>query len=290
MNRFKDEPGIFSYYEALEKNFKIQSEILTKALPHSGERGSNNELYLKQFLEKVLPKRFGIGSGFIISSDPNKEPSNQNDIIIYDHYWNSPIYNELTSNIYPIECIYATIEVKSKIVKNKQSDLDKALENIAKIRNLSKDKKYVKYIPHEEKPQKLVAYTKQYINKTPPRSYIFSFSKKGWRNIEAFGSHLQKKAELYSDSHLHGICILDKDWFAYQIPYSEKKEFEHFENHSLLRFTNKLLRGIQSFEIDKAYIDDYHGVAFGYYVGEHDSTCPDEPAEEYYDNEQIDDV
>jgi hypothetical protein len=54
-----DEPtGVQAYYAALQKIFGLHSEILTAAIPHRGERGRNDEERLRDFLGKVLPRKF----------------------------------------------------------------------------------------------------------------------------------------------------------------------------------------------------------------------------------------
>ena len=86
-----------------------------------------------------------------MSSNVNKKASRQTDIIVSDQFWDSPLYRELVAEVYPIETVYATIEVKGlldkypKGRKEKKSDLDRSLEHIATIRNLAEDKTYVRY-------------------------------------------------------------------------------------------------------------------------------------------------
>jgi hypothetical protein len=150
MRRKSDRPGIELYYEALRLIFSNQSSVFTGVLTHYGERGRNDEEFLRQFLQRVLPNRFSLGTGFVVSSDIDKKPSRQNDIIISDQFWNSPLYSELVAEVYPIETVYAIIEVKGVIDKTakgrpKKFDLDNAFENIAYIRELAKSKKYVRY-------------------------------------------------------------------------------------------------------------------------------------------------
>jgi hypothetical protein len=53
-------PGANEYYSALQQIFALQADVLTRVLPHYGERGRNNELIVRQLLEKTLPKRFSI--------------------------------------------------------------------------------------------------------------------------------------------------------------------------------------------------------------------------------------
>ena len=269
MRRRKQIPGIKLYYDTLQEIFDRQSKILASVLTHYGERGRNDEKYLMQFLEKVLPNRFSIGSGFIVSSDKEKKPSSQNDIVISDQFWNSPLYKEIAASVYPIETVYGIIEVKGLLDKNpkgrkpnRKSDIDRALENIAYIRRLSRDKKYIKFISEpksKNKPDKLLINKEEYYITLPPRSYIFAYANKGWRSKQDFKKYLEDKLLQYREAHLHGIIILDKNWFAFQEPYTgENVEVHVFDDNALLRFTNTLLRGIQSMPMNVVSIDDYH--------------------------------
>jgi hypothetical protein len=286
MSRTKESPGIKLYYDTLQDIFKIQSSVLTGALTHNGERGRNDEEYLRQFLLRVLPSRFSIGTGFIVSSDNEKKPSSQNDIILSDHFWNSPLYNELVAKVYPVEIVYAIIEVKGVIEKSekgrktKKSDLDSAFENIAYIRELAINKKYVKYsgIPkNNEEPDKLIVHPEQFNISLPPRSYIFAYAKRGWRKLDDFKSDLEEKLKKHRAAHLHGIVILDKNWFAFQEPYTgDEIKIHVFSDNALLRFTNALLRGIQSMPMNIASIDNYHR------VGLYDGFLAGDPSESAY--------
>ena len=91
MSRKKNAPGLELYYKTHQEIFNKHSAILTGVLTHFGERGRNDEELVRHFLKQILPKRFSIGTEFIVSSDLKKGPSNQIDIIICDQFWNSPI-------------------------------------------------------------------------------------------------------------------------------------------------------------------------------------------------------
>jgi hypothetical protein len=39
------------------------------------------------------------------------------DVVIYDEFHNAPLHRELSSNVYPVEMIYATAEVKRRLEK-----------------------------------------------------------------------------------------------------------------------------------------------------------------------------
>jgi hypothetical protein len=199
LSRNKNAPGLELYYKTLQEIFTKHSAVLTGVLTHFGERGRNDEKLVRHFLKQVLPQRFSIGTGFIVSSDLNKGPSNQVDIIISDQFWNSLLYKELVAEVYPVETVYATIEVKGLLDKSpkgkkpRKADIDNIFENIAKIRDLAKDKKYIKYESIEKsknEPDHLVVFPTQFQITLSPRSYIFAYAKKGWRTLSDFKSYL----------------------------------------------------------------------------------------------------
>jgi len=268
MKRTKDAPGLQLYYDALQEIFSKQSSVLTGVLTHYGERGRNDEERLRQFLSNVLPRRFSIGTGLIVSADVHQQASPQTDIIISDQFWNSPLYRELVADVYPIETVYATIEVKGLLEKaakgrgQRKSDLDQCLEHIAAVRALAKHKTYVRYTARsksEDEPHTKVVHSERFHISLPPRGYIFAYAKKGWRTLDAFKSDLTDKLQKHRNAHLHGIVVLDKDWFAYQEAHTGAEVRVHaFSGNSLLKFTNTLLRGIQTIPMDIASIDDYH--------------------------------
>lgn len=266
MRRTKKSPGLKLYYDTLTEIFRLQSSIMTSVLTHSGERGENDEQYLRDFFKKILPNRFSIGTGFVVSSDLSAPSSGQNDIVISDQYWNPSLYIEMAAGVFPIETVYATIEVKGVLEKcrkgrKKISDLDSAFSNIAKIRALAMHKKYVKYTSREKntnEPGKKVVYPQYYTMTLPPRAYIFAYAKKGWRNLNDFREDIEEHLRRHPNAHLHGVVLLEKDWFAFQESYDPHVTVQAFEGNALIRFINTMLRGIQSIPMAIASIDDYH--------------------------------
>src|SRR5205814_8161345 len=103
-------------------------------LHHSGERGSNDEERCREFLNKVLPRRYSIGSGFVVSSARDSKVSRQQDVVIFDDFLNSPLYREQAAGVFPAEMVYATVEVKGKL---QPSDIGPTLESIGGVRRLA---------------------------------------------------------------------------------------------------------------------------------------------------------
>ena len=117
------------------EDFSLSAEI-----SHHGSRGTYRENTLKKFLaEGRLPKRYDIGAGEIVG--PVHNVSKQCDLIIFDSLNGiSLIYDEDTQ-VYPIECVAGTIEVKSTINKDA---LIGSLENIKSVKKLAPREKTTK--------------------------------------------------------------------------------------------------------------------------------------------------
>src|SRR6266566_743017 len=112
MKRSLETPGTQAYFDALTRVFALESGVLTATLPHPGERGRNDEERFRAFLAKVLPRRFSIGTGFLVCSDPDAPASRQMDTVIYDEIYNSPLHREPAAYVFPIEMVYGVVEVK----------------------------------------------------------------------------------------------------------------------------------------------------------------------------------
>jgi len=114
------------------KKLRAEFEELT-VVPHNAVKGHEAELLVRQFLADHIPKRFSVGSGFIL--DPKGNVSPQTDIIIYDAY-NCPVYRASDdASIYPSNNVAAVIEVKSNLTKESLAD---AWTKIEAIKSLSK--------------------------------------------------------------------------------------------------------------------------------------------------------
>lgn len=104
-------------------------------VPHAGLKGHEAEDIVRTFLQEHIPKRFGIGSGFVI--DPRDDLSRQTDLIIYDAL-NCPVYRASdNAAIIPSDNVAAVVEVKSRL--DRQS-MKEAFENIRAVKSLSKTK------------------------------------------------------------------------------------------------------------------------------------------------------
>ncbi|MFL6334616.1 MAG: DUF6602 domain-containing protein [Pyrinomonadaceae bacterium] len=119
-------------FEQAARKLRQDFEELS-VVPHSGLKGNQAEGLVKAFLKGHLPKRFDVGSGFILDHFDNV--SKQTDVIIYDAF-NCPVYRASDdAGIFPSDNVAAVVEVKSRLDKEQ---LTSSFENIMATKQLSK--------------------------------------------------------------------------------------------------------------------------------------------------------
>jgi hypothetical protein len=253
-------PGVEAYYDTLQQIFQLQSKILTGVLPHYGERGANDEQRVRDFLSKVLPKKFSVGTGFIISSNPSTPPSSQTDIVVYDEIHNSPLHSELAAYVYPAEIVYATVEVKGTL---RRGDLKKIIGDLMKVRAMAEHRWYVKYVSEPKdpsRPNELVVKPEEFtVPKPAARSFVFAFSQDGWETVEALAESLRAVSDQTS-AHLHGLVVLDADWYLAQEAYAQGGARYYISTkNGLLQFVNGFLQSVASMPMFQCSLDRYLG-------------------------------
>jgi hypothetical protein len=251
-------PGVQAYFDALRLLFAREAEILSGVLPHYGERGANDELRVRQFLARVLPRKFSLGTGFLVCSDPSAPPSAQTDIVIFDEVNNSPLHRELAADVFPIEIVYGTVEVKGTLDRN---DLAGISKDIAKIRSLAAHGWYSEYVSvarDPARPNRSVAVPAEgRLPGPPPRSFVFAFSQRNWKRASSLKKALERTASI-GPSHIHGLVVLDRDWYFVQEAYADGgPQFHVVEKNALLHFVRGMLHSLSSMRLRQMAINRY---------------------------------
>ncbi len=184
-----------------------RSNNYSHTIEHKGERGAHNESALRRILRAVLPKKVGVGSGFIEFS--NSQQSTQQDIILFDAVNYAPLYANDDCQIYPVEMVLATIEVKSKLTSD---DLEKILKNCANLRASSSERRHLK---QSKAGQAMTLEAVQLSDVTPPRFFVFCYDAYT-KDSETLCNRLIEASKHKPKSHLHGLCILNHDWHLWR--------------------------------------------------------------------------
>lgn len=113
---------IKQYSTGLVKGFTEKVKSID-TLSHPLGKGELRELFISELLNNWLTNQFSIASGFIVDIAGNQ--SSQTDLIIYDNTLLPPFIKQLNLGVFPIECVLATIEVKSFLDKTELLNSEK---------------------------------------------------------------------------------------------------------------------------------------------------------------------
>lgn len=111
--------NIKAFHESINQELLVVKNRVENLIgdAHRGENGRYREVVLRNVISRFLPKKYSIGTGFVINGD--KKVTKQIDIIIYDD--SSPVlFREGDFVIVLANTVWATISVKSKITSMRE--------------------------------------------------------------------------------------------------------------------------------------------------------------------------
>lgn len=237
------------YYEWLAASVGRYETLAKTLVEHKPEKGRIVEGIVKASLRAILPSRYSLGTGFVITAGGDTSP--QLDVVIYDAFENAPIILEAGVGVFPIECVYGFVEVKSKL----DSDgIESAAKAIAQVRSYASQKTYEGYaVNGGEEP---VSIPMRLGNDLPPRSYLFAL-RTSLSEAKLMKS-LEEQAQAH-DAHFHALAVMDPNFFAAQRPYKRPLEFVTATDKAMARFGSSVLHGVQSFPMSPASMSKYLG-------------------------------
>jgi hypothetical protein len=169
------------WFDKLELILKEEAEF-AGLLSHSTSVGSAREFFVRRFLKSFLPDFVHVGTGQIISKQPNpqgKTRSKQVDVVVFDSRF-SYLKSPSGSNLYPVEGTIATIEVKSELTGGDGGTLFDSLDNCLSVIDLGyvpSTEEYNLHIPKimSENNVSLKEAEQIFLKQNAPATYIFSF-------------------------------------------------------------------------------------------------------------------
>jgi hypothetical protein len=245
---------VAAHVEGLSSLAMKMHEHLQELIEHSGEQGRSSEHVVRAILRSVLPKRFSIGTGVVVSSHGRR--SKQTDIVIYDDFYNAAPSLIGDVGIFPIECVYAAIEVKSTLDTEK---IKLSAEAIGALR-VMKDEKYYRVPVTKINTETGAIETKYEIiqSKVAPRTYLFAFDA-DYVNIATMINALSEASSTFG-AFFHGVIILSKGWFVKQRAYLDPPKFKISEHDGARHFSREMLSGVNDFEMYPAAMEKYLGI------------------------------
>jgi len=243
------------YSGLIKKRLRDQERVARKLIAHSGEKGRAVEAAISTVLRGILPAKFELGTGFIINSKGGISP--QLDIVIYDRFNNAPIEMEGGVGIFPVECVYGFVEVKTTLRARDVVDFAKA---VSQIRKLAKAKEYATLVSNEvlESEHRTAGTIVSAVAKRSelaPRSYLFAH-KVYTHEYETLIQKITGAFKTYN-AHAHAICVLSENWFLTQRPFMKEPAFKRKSGDAFINFHLSLLGTVQSFPMAPMYLRPY---------------------------------
>lgn len=116
-----------AYASSFAHELAMQAEQIGRLIGHGPTIGSEREELLRALIERHVPQRFHVATGFVEGSD------RQVDILIYDQIDFAPLFRSGNLVVVPIEAVRGLIEVKSMLTSGALLDalghLDLAVGN-----------------------------------------------------------------------------------------------------------------------------------------------------------------
>lgn len=121
-------------FRAINKKMILDFQEISSEIEHRGSKGKVREIEIVyEYLSKYVPGNIGIANGEIIST--NDQVSNEIDIILFEKNSTPYLLKKEGYQIFPIECVYSVIEVKSFLDK---SQIEDSFKKILKVKNMPK--------------------------------------------------------------------------------------------------------------------------------------------------------
>ena len=187
-------------FKGIKDKMLIDFTEISSQVKHCASKGSIREReVIKEYLEKYLPGNIGISNGECISVDGTVSP--ECDIILYEKNTTPYLIHKDGYQVFPIECVYGVIEVKSKLDKAQLKD---SIEKIKKIKSMHKN-------AYEKQKGPLVKSTNMYGKKWdffPTIGIIFAFNSIDIATLKKHFILMQDKVAL--EKQVDSLWVLNK--------------------------------------------------------------------------------
>jgi hypothetical protein len=139
---------IQNLFSALDREMKLKLSSNIDEIHHSGTKGTESELNWIGLLNRYLPERYKVSSGFVVDHKGNL--SDQIDVIIYDRHFTPFIFHGENVVYIPAEGVYGVFEVRPEFSKQ---NYDYAVTKLESVRTLERTSANFVHISGSDKKQ-----------------------------------------------------------------------------------------------------------------------------------------
>jgi hypothetical protein len=229
------------YYDEARHRAAALLQPLRTAKPAGVQEGGNP---LRVILANALPPQYGVSSGTVISSSRKLKPILVSDALIHDQARNSPLFQGVGDDLFPIETVLAAA---SRIRLLDDHHLGDLVARIAPLRQMAARGKFFQSYDAITKPNgKVIASLRERRSDEPPRTYIVADSL-GWEKPDPAAKAIKDALQKLDDGHLDGLLVLDRDWFFHQP--DNKHRIEVATTDGIIRFLQKMVADLSVADI-----------------------------------------
>lgn len=187
-------------FGSINKKMLIDFDEISSEIEHRGSKGKvrENEI-IKEFLTKYCPSNIGLCDGEIVSTDDQISP--QTDVVLYEKNTTPALLTKEGYQVFPIECVYGVVEVKSFLDK---AQLQDSFEKIKKIKQMPK-------LAYEAQRGPIVLSTSLYDREWthfPTLGFVIAFDSLDLKTIKAH--YMEFIAGHPSEQQIDSIWVLKK--------------------------------------------------------------------------------
>lgn len=241
----------------------IDFDAISSKVSHRFSKGNIRETEIaEQFLSKYLPRNIGISRGEIVAS--NGVVSCECDLVFYDKIKTPILIDKSGYKVFPVECVYGVLEVKSNLNKE---ELQKSLALIQEIKKLPK----AAFEPQIGEVTMLSNLFDQQWDYFPTVGFIFAYDSTDLLQLRKDLDELQKNLPL--NERVDGVWVLKKgmliNWEdetrkVNHTPTKLSRLRAYESNNPLLLMTILFQQIFQSAWMPKFRVKDYlHGTTYG---------------------------
>ena len=156
------------FFAGVLTQLQAEVDLINSLVPHQGTKGSLNEESLRRILTSFLPSKYTLGTGFVIDSLGSR--SRQVDIIIFDELNSSKLFRNFSQVLYPVESVFACIEVKTSTDKADLAEIAQENRAIAALKHYAPVVNSLR--PHPTIPHTIETSA---LNTKPPLTFLVSY-------------------------------------------------------------------------------------------------------------------
>lgn len=121
------------FFAGVLSQLQAEVDLINALVPHNATKGTLNEESLRRILTAFLPTRYAVGTGFVI--DSFGERSRQVDLVIFDELYSSKLFKTFSQVLFPVETVFACIEVKTNIDKAGLTEIAQENQSIFRLKH-----------------------------------------------------------------------------------------------------------------------------------------------------------